>query len=344
MRPRPPAGALFPPQAVAPVSAATINAITQDRVPAALIAELEALHAALIAPLQIASEIKSLVIVPDGEELYGLPWNALSAPDTDKPATARDRILPLARDFVIRVLPSAHLLATAHPPAQRSAALLGSSLGVSRDALQRFMPMYQRPRPTGVGFLSKLPSVSEEIRAIQATLSAAGYKIQTPLIINDEQQVDSISLFLQQQVAEKRLIHIAGHGLFDSTDNMASALLLGGNNERGVVRASDLLVADLRGVDLVALSACQTGDVNVRAGQEAFGFVRALLMAGARRAIVSQWKVDDAATQKWFTAMYHHLAEHDDIERAYQSATLQMAQEKKHPFYWANWVLVGLPD
>jgi CHAT domain-containing protein len=199
--------------------------------------------------------------------------------------------------------------------------------------------MYQRPRPTGVGFLSRLPGVSEEIRAIQATLSAAGYKVHTPLIINDEQQADSVPLFLQQQMAEKRLIHIAGHGLFDSTDNMASALLLGGNNERGVVRASDLLVADLRGVDLVALSACQTGDVNVRAGQEAFGFVRALLMAGARRAIVSQWKVDDAATQKWFTAMYRHLAEHDDIERAYQSATLQMAQQKQHPFYWAAFTL-----
>lgn len=33
---------------------------------------------------------------------------------------------------------------------------------------------------------------------------------------------------------------IVGHGLFDPNDSMASAMILGGSNPRGVIRAADI--------------------------------------------------------------------------------------------------------
>jgi CHAT domain-containing protein len=241
---------------------------------------------------------------------------------------------------VIRVLASASLLELPNAAPARSALLVGSTLGVSSERLQQLMPMYRTPQPgRTVGSLATLPGVSREIASIAATLRSSGYRLPEPLLIAAERDADRLPSVLRERIRGNRIIHIAGHGLFDSTDTMASALLLGGSNERGVIRASDLVALDLRGTELVALSACKTGDVTIRAGQEAFGFVRAVLMAGARHAIVSQWTVDDDATQQWFSLFYQRLAEHEDIERAYQAATVEMSERKTHPYFWAAFTL-----
>jgi CHAT domain-containing protein len=314
-----------------PATAKAREAIAKDEIPAEMRVDLEGLHKALIAPLSLPPNVKSLVIVPDGEELYGLAWNALSGSST--PGTPQ-RPSHIAFQYVVRVLPSAHLRV-------QTVALLGSTLGVSRSSLRRFMPMYQAPlRAAGpIGFLSALPGVREEIETIATSLRGAGFKVAPPLIVGAEADADHLPPFIQSQFKGAGIVHIAGHGLFDSTNTMASALLLGDANERGVIQAGDLLKLDLHGTELVALSACQTGEVIVEAGQEAFGFVRALLMAGARRAIVSQWKVEDVATKTWFSLLYDRIATDGDIEQAYRHATLEAATRKKHPYYWAGFTL-----
>ena len=321
-----------------PATAKAREAIEKDEIPAEMRGDLESLHKALIAPLSLPASINSLAIVPDGEELYGLAWNALSTPAG--PGTAPGAS-SLASQYVVRVLPSAHLLQPPRALRARTAALLGSTLGVSRESLRRFMPMYQAPlRAAGaIGFLSALPGVREEIETIVSSLRGAGYEVASPLIVRVEADADNLPSFVQSQFKGTGIVHIAGHGLFDSTNTMASALLLGNANERGVVQAGDLLKLDLHGTEVVALSACQTGEVIVEAGQEAFGFVRALLMAGARRAIVSQWKVDDVATKNWFSSLYERIAVDGDIEQAYRHATLEAATRKRHPYYWAGFTL-----
>ena len=97
-----------------------------------------------------------------------------------------------------------------------------------------------------------------------------------------------------------------------------SGLLLAGANtalkglplpegvDDGVLTAKEIAGMDLRDLDLVALSACQTGLGEIT-GDGVFGLQRGFKKAGAGALLMSLWKVDDTATQLLMTQFYKNL-------------------------------------
>lgn len=86
------------------------------------------------------------------------------------------------------------------------------------------------------------------------------------------------------------------HGLFDAQNFLQSALLLA-HNER--VTMAEMLnhSADVRGLRLLLLSACQTAQLDLQgAHNEVHSIAAAMLQAGAQAVIAAQWAVDDKAT------------------------------------------------
>ena len=75
----------------------------------------------------------------------------------------------------------------------------------------------------------------------------------------------------------------------------------------GILTAEELASFDLRGCELAVLSACETNVGLRRAGQGIQSLQTALHAAGARTAITSLWKVDDAATRRLFELFYTKL-------------------------------------
>lgn len=99
------------------------------------------------------------------------------------------------------------------------------------------------------------------------------------------------------------LVHFATHGKLDRASPFNSSLLLAGGEE--------LTVYELAGIrldaELVVLSACETGKGRTTGGDDLLGLTRALLGAGAHKAIVSLWPVDDLSTSLMMGEFYRRL-------------------------------------
>jgi CHAT domain-containing protein/Tfp pilus assembly protein PilF len=75
----------------------------------------------------------------------------------------------------------------------------------------------------------------------------------------------------------------------------------------GVLTALELAAADLSGVDLLVLSACETGLGELAGGQGVLGLQRACQIAGVRTTVTSLWKVEDDATRRLMLRFYENL-------------------------------------
>ena len=71
--------------------------------------------------------------------------------------------------------------------------------------------------------------------------------------------------------------------------------------------AQEVRTLNLRSVELVVLSACETGLGEVAGGEGLLGLQRAFQAAGAKTVVASLWKVDDAVTCDLMKRFYHNL-------------------------------------
>lgn len=164
---------------------------------------------------------------------------------------------------------------------------------------------------------------------------------------------------------KKRVIHIATHGFYqeetsEDKADMNSALsrsglyFAGADNTRfgadlpedvddGVLTAQEIAQLDFRGLDLVVLSACETGQGQI-SSDGVFGLQRGFKKAGANSILMSLWKVDDEATCLLMTEFYKNwtsgMSKHDALERAKQTVRSHTEKGWDAPKYWAAFILL----
>jgi CHAT domain-containing protein/Tfp pilus assembly protein PilF len=84
----------------------------------------------------------------------------------------------------------------------------------------------------------------------------------------------------------------------------AEALL---HHDGGILTAEAIAGLPLDGLELVVLSACDSGLGEAAGGEGVFGLQRAFHLAGTRDVVASLWKVDDQATAALMAVFYHKL-------------------------------------
>jgi CHAT domain-containing protein len=186
--------------------------------------------------------------------------------------------------------------------------------------------------------LARLPASRTEAQAIGTTV-----------LVGSDASEDGLRTALATQ-ERWRAVHFACHGLIDPENPTRSALALTSTaGEDGFLTAVEVLRMEMR-TDLAVLSACETGTGRIVKGEGIVGLTRSFMYAGAPRVICSLWKVDDEATQElmrrfyelWNPAEGEGLATADALRQAQQHVRAQ--SKWAHPYYWAAWVLWGLPD
>ncbi len=87
----------------------------------------------------------------------------------------------------------------------------------------------------------------------------------------------------------------------------------------GILSARELAAMDLSDVDLVSLSACQSG-LGFVTVDGIFGLQRGLKTAGVKAVIASLWEVDDQATITLMTNLYRNLQNGISLQEAFSAA------------------------
>lgn len=108
----------------------------------------------------------------------------------------------------------------------------------------------------------------------------------------------------------------------------------------GILTAQEIASLDFRGLDLLVLSACQTGLGEIK-GDGVFGLQRGFKKAGAQTIVMSLWKVDDFATNLLMTQFYNNLlAGHSKREAFHKALDVVRSNYPDNPHKWAGFIML----
>jgi len=207
-----------------------------------------------------------------------------------------------------------------------------------------------------------LPATALEAKEIAAVLNNAE-------VLTEANATESAV----KKATQPQVLHLATHGFFLSDQKepdgdgrtlvrdrqrpatlenplLRSGIILAGVTQRnsgpgedGVLSALEAASLDLRGTELVVLSACDTGVGDIRVGDGVLGLRRALLLAGAKSQVTSLWQVDDAATRELMVDFYTRLKQGEGKGEALRNAQLNMMRSagRAHPYFWASFIEIG---
>jgi CHAT domain-containing protein len=141
------------------------------------------------------------------------------------------------------------------------------------------------------------------------------------------------------------VVHMATHGQFSS--NLEETFILTWDQLLKIDDLDNLLrTNDKNGtgtIELLVLSACETAAGDDRA---ALGLAGIAVRAGARSTLATLWSVDDQSTASLMSEFYRQLADTnltkaEALQRAQLALWNNNSQDRKRPYFWAAYVLVG---
>lgn len=154
------------------------------------------------------------------------------------------------------------------------------------------------------GFLPQLPGALEEAKAVNDVLTEFHYQT-TPLL---GAQQDAIIPALMS--GSYKIIHLAGHGLFDPDPANPSGMVIGKDNFLTTMQLKQMSETP----DLVFVNCCYQGKIDGAAEkyyQSRFKLAASigtqLIENGVKAVIVAGWAVDDKAAQKFAGEFYRNM-------------------------------------
>lgn len=144
-----------------------------------------------------------------------------------------------------------------------------------------------------------------------------------------------------KQTEEDKALLRSGLFLSGANIGLRGEVELPDDVEDGVLTAQELSNINLGKVDMVVMSACESG-LGETSGEGVFGLQRGFKLAGANTLLMSLWKVDDTATQLLMTEFYKNYlsgkSKLESLRLAQQS--LRNNPEYSNPEFWAAFIML----
>ena len=295
-------------------------------------AEAEAgarLYQQLLAPAlgDLPSEVDRLVIVPDDEALYRLPFAALRR---------SARSAPLAGRFQISLTPSATLWLHWHGSPPSGATLPALALAPSWDGARGDGDRSAERSAAGLDALD-LPPLPRSLDEGESVVDALGGG--SILRAGEEASLDFLD---EVDLRRFAVLHFATHAVVDEKDPQRSAIVLSpaSSADRGRLSAAAIDRLRLNG-QLVVLSSCRSAGGTVLRGEGAMSLASAFFRAGARTVVASLWPVRDDEAAAFFKPFYAQLARGDSVAAALTAAQRDRLAAGAPAAAWAGFVVLG---
>jgi CHAT domain-containing protein len=325
---------------------------------------------------------KVVLVSPDGP-VHGLPWAAL-------PGSQAGRFLLHEYAFATVPVPQLlpQLLRDRPQPAPEQPTLLlagGIDFGTAKSSDAEKRPGKLPPVP----FFKPLPGTESEVNDLEARFRRAFPQAPAPQVLTENQATKQAVL---SAAPKHRYVHLATHGFFadasvksawapdqraellrgeawlhreatGSHPGLLSGVVLAGVNqpeqrpEEAILTALEVGELGLENVELVVLSACETGRGRVAGGEGVLGLQRSFQVAGARSVVASLWAVPDEETHQLMREFYRRVWSGKAASKAesLRQAQLWMLDNWKprtgleragpegapSPYVWAAFVLSG---
>jgi CHAT domain-containing protein/tetratricopeptide (TPR) repeat protein len=228
------------------------------------------------------------------------------------------------------------------------------------------------------GAWASLPATADEVRAVLELHEEVFADRADRLKLSGTEPSEGR---LKQELPRHTVLHLATHGFFEpsspdsawaqdeldsvrhtalsTTAGRLPGLLSGlvcaeanshanAGRDDGFLTAEEVSWLDLGRVDLVVLSACETGLGHAQRGEGLIGLRRAFRTAGARAVVSSLWSIQDESTATLMREFYRNLwVRGMDRLEALRAAQLTMLEENRElhgnplPSTWGAFVLSG---
>jgi CHAT domain-containing protein len=227
-----------------------------------------------------------------------------------------------------------------------------------------------------------LPATGPEVAAV-ATSFAGAFPLGTVKTLRAGEATEGA---VRNLIGRHRWVHLATHGFFAAPTEqpvaagptaiadgrravggflpglLSGVVLTGANRpfdpasdaDDGILTAAEIATLDLRNVETVVLSACETGLGPVAGGEGVLGLQRAFQVAGARTVVASLWQVDDEATRRLMSRAYANWwsgkgtklgglveAQRWLLKEGVAGPGGKPTKGRTPPHYWAAFVLSG---
>lgn len=245
----------------------------------------------------------------------------------------------------------------------RRLSYLGNQIPISYAPSATILKEMEAQQPRGIGYLGVAPSYDKDLLASIPAISTYRGFFDGPLVLEGAMsEIKSIGSIFEgdiitgNQATEDaflntaqgyQILHLAMHAIIDNENPLESKLIFA--QERESISDNLLTTHEIYGMklnaEMVVLSACNSGYGKVVDGEGQMSLARGFVYAGCPSVVMSQWKADDMATKELMVHFFKHLKEglskSEALQKAKQHYLSTADRPMAHPYFWANFSVIG---